>query len=614
MRLAPGDAGSTPRAGDGRGKGRSLAWILGLVALAALLPSWGSLDSPWIAEDAAILARVHEQPPGADLLGPQYGLHLVRFWRPVVTLSWWLQEHTTGIATAPLRAFNLALHVATALGLALLVIRLGARPPAALAAGLLAAVFPEQGGTVTWIAGRTDLLVGLGFVGTLLCLLGGRRVLACLGLFLACATKEFAFVLPAWGAALVWAQDPEGDASGRLRRAWAATWPLALVAAAALVLRRGSVGSWTGGYAGGAAGLDAFGVLQGLGHGLRGVATLLGVAVLCTLLGLWGGAARLRIVLAGFACALAGLAPLSPLLEAGPLGPQNVRLLWIAELGLCIAVGGALADLRWRSLRPGAPAAWALGVALVGVGLRAQNARTDVREWSHAAEVGESAIRRATRRASEERPSSDPLLWNGFPGTVGGAYCLGFGLVDRFRAPFPESARPVWPERPLFHGADLRASVALPDGEGFRDPFEPGELPLLEVAVDGDTGLRTVTVDERVPLAEPDRSPRLSLRGGPPGAPLEALLWTESGGESAFLGQLDAAGAWDASLSQLCTLPGASGIVVGQALVQTADLGATRAVLELRALDASGAPVAAAPALRLLWEPGLLDEIGIGAP
>src|SRR5262245_51480195 len=126
------------------------------VVLLALLPSVGTLAAPWIAEDASILARVRADGPWADWTRSQYGLLLLRFWRPVVSTSWALQEAWTGIAPVPLREFNLALHALTALLVFACARRLGAGLSGAFVAGAWIALFPEQGGTSTWLAGRTD--------------------------------------------------------------------------------------------------------------------------------------------------------------------------------------------------------------------------------------------------------------------------------------------------------------------------------------------------------------------------------------------------------------------------------------------------------------------------
>src|SRR6185436_1446357 len=137
-----------------------------------LVPSLGTLDAPWIAEDAAILARVGADGPWADWTRSQYGVLKVLFWRPLVSTSWALQEAWTGIAPAPLRAFNLALHALASVLVFRCARRLGTGPSGAFLAGAWIALFPEQGGTSTWLAGRTDLLCAVGLLGSLHAALG----------------------------------------------------------------------------------------------------------------------------------------------------------------------------------------------------------------------------------------------------------------------------------------------------------------------------------------------------------------------------------------------------------------------------------------------------------
>jgi hypothetical protein len=599
-------------------------WIAALVL--ALAPSWGTFSAPWIAEDAAILAKVSEAPLGGDFAGPQYGLHLVRFWRPVVTLSWWIQGHLTGISPLPLRLFNLALHGLSAVLIGLILRRLGAGAVTALLGAAMAASFPAQGGTVTWLAGRTDGMVAVLFLGSLLAALADRRILTAFLVLVACATKEFGFVLPAWIGLGVWAQ------KGRFAPALRATWPVAIVSVAALGLRRLAVGSFTGGYAGGASGVKLSGLIDGLQHGAQGLAPALLLVACLAVAGAWAGSWNWRLVLAGLGFSLCALLPLLPLLMAGPLGPQNVRLFWVVELGLILAAGGCCLHLEratgWRLALP-------LAVFAIGIGVRGAEARRDVLEWSDAARVGEQAVATAHARASHatngaadqrrrsgdpgSRISPQPLLWDGFPGTHRGAYCLGFGLADRFRAPFPTSARPVWPLRPLFVQSEpMREPVGLPDGDGFRDPFDAStrlvgglELPGIEVLLDGEAFNPTdvaasVPVDGRVPKAQVDLSPRIDLVGAPAGAKLELLLLTEAGIEGIVPGTFDQEGRASFTLTEMCFVEKG---LLGAALMQTADLGATDAYLEIRALDSNGVVIAAATPMRLVWEATLLDQI-----
>ncbi|MEW6071446.1 MAG: hypothetical protein AB1726_02480, partial [Planctomycetota bacterium] len=228
---------------------RRRSWWLG-VALLAVLPSLGTLSAPLVAEDAGILGHVHRHGAWEDWVGPQYGLHLLAFWRPVVSASWWLQEAISGVDPLPLRAVNLLCHALAAVVVGLVARRAGAGALGALAAGGLAAVFPEQGGTVTWAAGRTDGIVSLGMALACLAVLARRPAAAFAAAFLACATKEFAFALPVWAAALLLAKgSPRIE---RRRDLWRGLAPLCAAVGIALVSRRLALGAWGGGYLAGA--------------------------------------------------------------------------------------------------------------------------------------------------------------------------------------------------------------------------------------------------------------------------------------------------------------------------------------------------------------------------
>src|SRR5262249_28046957 len=96
---------------------------------------------------------------------------------------------------------------------------------------------------------------------------------------------------------------------------------------------------------------------------------------------------------------------------------------------------------------------------------------------------------------------------------------------------------------------------------------------------------------------------------GPGAARVEGVLYTEIGYEPLPLGALDARGAGSFSLMQL--LAAANGLATGAELLQfAADLGATRAYLELRALDEGGATRAASRWIELTWPAELAQRPG----
>ena len=189
-----------------------------------------------------------------------------------------------------------------------------------------------------------------------------------------------------------------------------------------------------------------------------------------------------------------------------------------------------------------------------------------------------------------------------------GAYCLSFGVAARFRAPFPAAPRPVWPWRLAFveQPEREREPLSAPRADGSIRPLDD-PLHVPELAVSGEDGrsLARVTVDERSILAAVDRSPRLALAGGPPGARIEGVVFTELGYDPVPLGALDGAGGLSFSAMQL--LAQSSGVAaVAQTLAQTADLGGRNAYLELRALGPAGEVVAASRWIELAWPADLL--------
>ena len=594
-------------------------WVT-VVLLVALLPSVGTLGAPLISDDAAALAYVHREGPWADGLQPQYGMGLIRFWRPLVTASLGLQETISGLAPLPLRSFNLAGHAIAALLVGLLALRLGGGRSGALAAGLLAATFPDQGGTVTWIVGRVDsLAVPLVFAALWLALDRGpgwgRRAPAALAAFLACATKEVAFTVPVLGALLAWGR---GGTRPQILRA---ALPLALGAGLAFVLRRWALGLWVGGYP--PADLGPAALVRALGPLLPTLGPLVVVGGLALALGRRPRGAW-RAAAAGVALSLVALAPLLPLLADGVLEEQNRRWLMLADLGLALALGAGLGGAGHRL--------WmALGLVVLLAGWRGIEAGRDTREWAAAGELAAAHVAR-TRATLEAVPAGpDPVFDATLPRLYRGAYCLNLGAADRFRVPFPATPRPVWPLRVLFAedppGSRERRYVHRPE----RDlvwAFGAGQrmVPELTVSVGGRTDFGPLTLDEGVARPE-DGGPVLELWGSYPGR-FEFLIYTELGYEAAPwtdaqggvlephpLGpESHLAPVQRISLGDVLRLQSIASL--SAALVQAADAGARVAYLEVRAVDdAKGIPnrpLAASPMIRLEWDADLLRRLGLG--
>jgi len=573
-----------------------------VVVLLALLPSLGTFTAPWIAEDAALLAEAERSGPWADWTRSQGGLHQVLFWRPVVSTSWALQEASTGIDPAPLRALNWVAHAATALCIGWIVRRLGGNARAALLAGGVAALFPEQGGTVTWLAGRTDVLVGLALVASVATALGRAPILGLPLAFLAVATKEFGVLALPWSVLLLFA-----DGRG-WREVARRAWPVAAGVLTACCARRLALGTWTGGYP--PVAVDLAQALPRTGAGLVTAAgSWLLPALAFVAVGAWARSADRRAVIAALLCAVLAGGLLYPLLaDDGYLEPQNRRLLSTAALAIALAVGTASAHPA-RSVAAGRVLAVSGGALLAWLCVLAWR---DTHEWARAARAGEERVAAARAAVAAVEPDPRPVLADGFPATFGGAYALGFGLAERFREPFPETPRPVWPLRPIFLRGDSarRPARALrPDGTLWPLDEREVDRSLVELALTDADGvpLEELAVDERSFVAPEDRSPRLCVADGLPGATFELVVYTEVGYEPFALGTLDGAGRACASLMQLFAVTGTSASV-GGTLTHAADLGARTAYLEFRALDTAGELRAASRWLELRWSSDLLDE------
>lgn len=83
------------------------------------------------------------------------------YYRPVVSISYWVDHALWGTSPFGYHLRNVALHAASSVLVLLLAARWLSSRPAALAVAALFAVHPVHTQSVTWIAGRTDLLAAL---------------------------------------------------------------------------------------------------------------------------------------------------------------------------------------------------------------------------------------------------------------------------------------------------------------------------------------------------------------------------------------------------------------------------------------------------------------------
>ncbi|TAJ18164.1 MAG: hypothetical protein EPO68_08335, partial [Planctomycetota bacterium] len=554
------------------GAANPLRWWWVAALCVALLPFLAALDAGLISEDSSALRWVHEHGALADWTTSEYDMRAVRFWRPLVTTTLGVQEALTGTAVVPLRLFNLACHAATALLAGLLALRLGGGRAGALAAGVLAAAFPYSGGTVVWIVGRVDSQCAPLVLGALVLALDGAFVGALLVGFLALATKEIAFVLPAWGALLALAR---GDDARRIART---ALPLALALALALLARRAALDVWVGGYPEQA--LDWRAAPRSLGALARALAPHGALALAVLALALWKARGAALAIGACLACALVAGAPLVHVLQSGTVADEHRRTLLVPALALALAVGArgqALLDaLAAPQLRRAV-----LAAALACAAWLAFEAWRDVHSWTSAGREAEAWVRASRVELASVGADATPALRADAPrlNAARDAYVLHWGVADRFREPFERSTRELWPWRAVFGAQSAerawargaRGALLLPERA------TAGEELALRL-VDAGAEVERLRVDERIwitPGAPSAPPPRIELADAGP-AWIEAVLVTDLGYQAAPIAafaQSGGASLRDVLLAQV----GGGGLELWQVLRQSADLGATRA-------------------------------------
>ncbi len=182
-----------------------------LVALIAVLVYVPALDAGWtdtddiqlIVEDSAFLMNTSPVPGAFERgLFPIAG-SAKRYYRPLVTLSFMFDaRRADGIVPSAFHATNILLHAVTCVLLLAIGMHMTNSPSLSFAAALLFAVHPAAVQTVTWVPGRSDGLLAVFALGSLLAWLeydrGGSRTAlvshVCL-LALALLCKETAIAL-----------------------------------------------------------------------------------------------------------------------------------------------------------------------------------------------------------------------------------------------------------------------------------------------------------------------------------------------------------------------------------------------------------------------------------
>lgn len=596
-----------------------LAIALGALAIVLLLAHSGF---GLLSEDSAALAYAAEHGPWADWLGPQYDLRVVRFWRPLVTWSLAAQERIGGTDAIWLRSLNLVCHGTSVAVLVLLAAELGAGRLGAALCGLAAATTPCAGGAVLWVVGRVDALCVALFLCSVLLALRGHTLLSLAAGFLALATKEQAVVLPAWIFLLALGR---GDA---WRRAARLALPSCALVAAYFGLRFAALGTAIGGYSGAALSWRAVpAALRAWLHAFE-LTVVFGSPLLLMSMDL--GIARLRPAAAAIGAALLAAAPLLHVLAPGEVAREHLRTLYLSDLGLCLAGGCLLARagaIRALFGRRTFGLIGFLGLLAVLGGMRVSAQLDDLGRWREAGLLA-SAIEVDVRFALDgAAASSRPVVVEGVPRAVAGAYVYQWGFAERFAPPFEPTARPAWPWRNVYalgeaeRGRPLVGSLLERRLGGaprpIVDPFQAAAGPLELSAIDeraapGTAAPGTVSVDERLLEGLPADAapPRLLLRGLAEVASIEWLLLTPIGYEPGGSIELSGGGpaAIEVELREVLLRPVGDGFArLSDALLDALDTGAREQVLELRAMPRAGGDPWVAH-LGLAIDPALRDR------
>ncbi len=241
------------------------SWFWWLPVLVVLC--WWPIGSYWASDDFFAVHYAQDLGRAAsDLIGPQYAAaDQFLFYRPLVTLSLWLETSIGGGNPFVSHLSNAAVLAGCALLMALLLRRL-VDDTTAFLAGLVFAVLASHTGAVCWAVGRTDLQSALWMLLSVLLFIRWQegtqrtRLPSLLAMLLGLMTKESAMATP--GLIALCAMAPAATATGRIGRAVRSMWPHTMLLGAYLVFRLVVLGAF-GGYQGAA--LDPTLLAKGLG-------------------------------------------------------------------------------------------------------------------------------------------------------------------------------------------------------------------------------------------------------------------------------------------------------------------------------------------------------------
>ncbi|MEZ5977112.1 MAG: hypothetical protein R3F34_02705 [Planctomycetota bacterium] len=415
---------STRRARD---PGTVIAAVL-FVGLAWFLWS-GTMHAGWISEDTSVVRRLLERGPLDDWFGSQYGASAIRFWRPLVSTTMWIQLELFGPDAFALRVFDAVAHAVGALFLYRLARALGCSTVGGLTGALMTFAFPHQGGTVTWVVGRVDALCWPLVVGTALAAVRGRTSTAATCAFLALATKEMGAAAAPFAVACAWAA-PRERCPDAARGAFLAC----VGTAAALLMRTTALGTLVGGYPTASSFPDFDGPwslfvavwswigswMAALWNGVAATGPLVFALPFAIALSYAGGRLRSGVVMASLGAHLASLVVVASLLRNGGPTPEHTRWMLVPDGILCLAWAGCFGVGPWlREIARGIPSAIAVVLALSVFVDRALRARTSTTigppppsrpptSPAPSRTSSSASLRTAARSSRSIRPASTP--------------------------------------------------------------------------------------------------------------------------------------------------------------------------------------------------------------
>jgi len=161
-----------------------------------------------------------------------------QFYRPLTSLSYWLDFKLWGLNPAAFHLTNILLQAINSVLLLLLLLRVGMSGPPALAGAVLFSVFPAHFENVAWISGRTDLLSflfaalsALSFLSFLRGKRRGRLALSALLYWGGLLAKENVLLVPCLFLLVLWRK------GAKAKELAAVSIPFVLAAAAWFCLR-----------------------------------------------------------------------------------------------------------------------------------------------------------------------------------------------------------------------------------------------------------------------------------------------------------------------------------------------------------------------------------------